>query len=351
MEHLREKLENVNSVALLLGKSYQENDLLAREALGLAFNLKGTAVHFLPETPKDFKDKWGPILSAENKNHDLDYRTLIRVPKNNIGISEVTYDEDEQFLVFNIKSSGKLPEKEHVGFEANPAVIDTAFCFGTGINGDFDHFIDKEKIIHLIHENKTTAENVFSVIQMVKDKPLVSTPIPTIMLASIFTETNNLRKKTSPELLVLAGNLLEFGANKKIIREIISRSQPQSYPQLLGRALARTQNNDALKSTWTFISPHDLEKTGNMDAGPEIFYQITTSIRDFMQENPIFAILWQKEESVFGLLTMENEYAHAIQNLPENLLGEIKNNFFLTGPYKNFSEAEIKIQEALKKII
>jgi ethanolamine utilization protein EutA (predicted chaperonin) len=117
------------------------------------------------------------------------------------------------------------------------------------------------------------------------------------------------------------------------ILEIIKTEQTPSFVQIFGRALARTRINEDLKSTWTFIPSEDLEKTKNKDTSESLFYQIIKNIKKLIPLQPTAIILWQNKNKVWGLMLREDEE---------------KETF---GPYKNFSEAEIKIQQALKEII
>lgn len=114
--------------------------------------------------------------------------------------------------------------------------------------------------------------------------------------------------------------------------EIIKTGQNLSFSQLFGRALARTRVNKPLQSIWTFISKEDLEKTNNKDAGDSLFFQIIRNIKNIILSQPIAVILWQKNDVVFGAVLKDDE---------------IKTS----GPYKNFTEAEIKIQQILKEAL
>lgn len=114
--------------------------------------------------------------------------------------------------------------------------------------------------------------------------------------------------------------------------ETVKTGQNLSFSQLLGRALARTRINKPLQSIWTFISKEDLEKTDNKGADDALFFQIIRNIKNLVSSQPIAIILWQKNDAVFGAMLKDDE---------------IKTS----GPYKNFTEAEIKIQKALKETL
>lgn len=117
------------------------------------------------------------------------------------------------------------------------------------------------------------------------------------------------------------------------ILEIIKTEKTPSFIQIFGRALARTRINENLKSTWTFISSEDLEKTKNKDADDSLFYQIAKNVKKLIPLQPMALVLWQNKDRVWGLMITEDDRSETF------------------GPYKNFSEAEIKIQQALKEII
>jgi hypothetical protein len=117
------------------------------------------------------------------------------------------------------------------------------------------------------------------------------------------------------------------------ILEIIKTEKTPSFIQIFGRALARTRVNEELKSVWTFISQEDLEKTKNKDADESLFYQIIKNIKKLIPLQPFNLILWQNKKKVWGLLLEENKETETF------------------GPYKNFSEAEIAIQQTLKEIV
>lgn len=117
------------------------------------------------------------------------------------------------------------------------------------------------------------------------------------------------------------------------ILEIIKTEQTPSFIQLFGRALARTRINKELKSIWTFISQEDLEKTKNKNIDDSLFYQIIKNVKKLIPLQPTALILWQNKDKVWGLMLKESNEAETF------------------GPYKNFSEAEIAIQQTLKEII
>jgi len=351
-QQLSEEIKKAKSVALFLGKDYDEKDALAREVLGEVFHLNNIPVYFFPETPKDTKDKWSSILPSRQKD-GLVYHTLIHIPKTSFSIKDIGYENDDKFFTLNLGTNGGHIGKKDVFFESRSTEVDFAFYFGEENSGEeVGIFTNKEKTLSIKKENGSVTEGVSKIIQAIKTKTLTDTTIPTLLYASLLLETNNLDEKTKPDLLILAGNLLKMGADKNKINNIIGKKQPILFPQLLGRALARTQTNEDLKSTWTFVSKSDLEKTGSIAAEISIFQQILSSVRDYLPSQPVNVIFWQnKENEIWGLVSPRENQEDFLKKISLLMTGKVENGNYHIGPFPNFSGAEIRTQEALKEIL
>lgn len=347
MELAYDTITNAKSVALCLDNDSQEHDILCAEALGLAFDLQGANTHFLPDTPAHFKEKWGGILPARKKN-DLIYSTRIRIPKTSANVKELTYDNDGSFFTLNIGAANCHINKDALICETGPANLDLVFFFRKRNAMPIFSIEDKEKNIVISSDEKTLTEKTFDIIKKTSGQPLQNTQIATLLFSALMSETNNLEEKTNPDLMILAGTLLKSGADKITVKKI-TEPENEHFPQLLGRALARTQANEELKSVWTFIAQQDVEKTGNA-SNPLLFQRLAMAVRKHFNIYPIFVLLWQNGEKVYGIISKKDETNGFLREVANKLQNcEIKNSFCLTGPYQNFSEAEIKIQEALRK--
>lgn len=342
-EKIQEIIKGTSSVVLTLGENSGEQEILAREALRIAFQNKNILTYLFPETPENLKDKWSLILT-DHKNPPLSTEISVRFPKNLFNIKEIVCEEDEEFLTLKILSKEAKIERGDIIFESRSTAVDALICLGsTDIN--FDYFRDKvtlpggEKIIFVVPDDKTLSEKVFEIIRGTEAESIEKTSIPNLLLAALLLETNNFRKKVTEGSLNLAQHLLSLGADKKFVDEIIKKEISFSFAQILGRALARTRLNEPLQSNWTFISNQDFEKAGIKNADSSLVLRIVNKINEIIPSRPIFIALWEdKENNIWAL------------SVPETEEGEKEIFEKLAGPYKNFSEAEIKIQQALKEV-
>jgi hypothetical protein len=361
MDGEKEKIGNLlndsESVALFLDENFLESELLAREALGAALEEKKITVYMFPRTPDKFTKKWSS-LASERKQQNIYKRSSILISKTRFKIKEINYEENSDFFILNLKTNGDKIGKDDICLESIPMPIDAAICLMEQKILPQKHSAEfsppaPEKIIFLRLGNETIAEKVFNIIQSINAQNSFSrSNIASLLFASLIIETNNLKNNLNKNSLDFASSLLRCGADKKIISEIIKEKRSASFAQILGRALARARINKSLKSVWTFISFEDLKKTKNEDAKLPLFYKIIKKIQQSMPPQFLCVLLWQDSENVWGLIMSLKKEREILEKL-SGALGPttIKNNFIVVGPYKNFSEAELRIQHSLKEII
>lgn len=330
-EKIQKIINRAGSVALILDKNPQEQDILIREVLRIFFQNKGWVTYLFPENPEDIKNKWSPFLN-NYKNPSLSNEISVRFPKNLFNIKEIGYEEDEDFLALKILADGNNSEKNGILLDIKPVTFDALVSIGSS-DTKFDNFKDK---ISLTADNKTLAEKVFEIIQADETGLNGKNNIPDLLLASLLLETNNFKKRVTEGSLNLAHQLLSLGANKNFIDAAIKKEFSLSFAQILGRTLARTRLNKSLQSNWAFLSKNDFEKAEIKNANTALIRQIVNEINEIISCQPIFVILWEdKDNNIWALLKTEKE----------------KEEKEALGPYKNFSEAELKIQQILKETI
>jgi len=339
-EKIQEIINDTGSVALVLNEKPGEQEVLTREALRIFFQNKGWLVYLFPENPEDIKNKWSSLLN-NHKNPSLSNEISVRFPKNRFSVSEIAYEDEEDFLTLKILAGDSGIEKSSIVFGSKPTVINALICLGSE-NIKVDYFREKitlpseEKIIFIIPDNKTLSEKIFEIIQASETGLNGKNNIPDLLFASLLLETNNFKRKVTEGSLNLAHQLLSLGANKNFIDAVIKKEFSLSFAQILGRTLARTRLNKSLQSNWAFLSKNDFEKAGIKNANALLIRQIVNEADEIIPCQPIFVILWEdKDNNVWALLKTEKE----------------KDEKEVIGPYKNFSEAELKIQQTLKEVI
>lgn len=351
-EKIRKIFTEAKTFAVVCENDAGEEVFLAKEALCEILKISALAVYQLPERLKSLNDKWSDFLLSSEGFSPL-YSTSILIPKNRFGAKEISYSDDGQNISININSAKEEISKDSVIFKNNPPKADAVFYF-TPANDQIQTKIslpeEKSKVIVLhLEKEQTISEQVFEIISKAGlNNDLEKTGVPNLLLASLVLETNYFKNNFSEKTANLLGELLRLGADKNKIDKIASNKE-NSFVRLLGRAMARTSINEPTKSVWSFISLQDLEKTGNENADNDFFRKIALKIKEMSATQPVFVLLWQKKEGVFGIILAE--HAEMAEKLKLLLPAKSKNGLLFCGRYNNFTEAEMKIQNALKEVV
>ncbi len=381
---MNEALEKIQAIfkesknfALLTKPNSEDYKLLAKEALKIALLEKKLGVFSLPEIP-EFQKKWASALSKEEPVFSPQ-RTSIRIPKNQYKVKELSYEEDENFLSLIMTSESGGLDKNSIIVEPVLIKADAVFCFFDPNHAEILQktktsmiLPPKEKIIFLASGEKTFAEKIFQIIKTVFPDFVLSSKVATMLFAALITETNNFVRPINQEMLHFGSELLSAGADKELIKNILNEEKTISFARLLGRALARTHIDNNLDASWTFLTQEDLKKTENLNTTPSFFYNIIRNLRELIPYRNISLLFWQ-DNGQTGLIPAnvnpvgpasnsaslggQNILAMAVADEEKNLIPlaqqmgtSLQSKFFVTGPFNNFSEAELRFRKALEEM-
>lgn len=359
MNDLGEKIKSIinqsESFALLATKNTPDSTLLAREALRVALEKKELSSISLENNPEDFKVKWRQILTGEETPKNFLQKTVIKIPKNRHNVKEISYEENDDFFSLLISSSNGAVIPSDVSFESHLPQVDSSFCFFED-KTRLENFEERlilppiDRIVFLSENHKPFAEKIQAIVKVIDPNLLTIDSISTLLYASLILETENFSRDTNAETLSFGSSLLENGADKEKIKKIVEDLRNYSFAQLLGRALARTRKDEALKSSWTFLSKEDLEKTENLLSPAEFFYNILKEVKKVTPREEISLIFWQNNDGVFVIIETEKRNLLSAE-MACALSVDTEGGYLLSGPYQNFQEAETKIRETIKEAL
>jgi len=357
MKKIGKIIAESNSVALVLGDNFEEHELLAREALKLVLHSQNKSVHLLPEPSNKFIEKWSPLLT-QGVAPLFRHFSKLRILKKGISIKEVSYENEEDSLLINIISEEGGITEGNLFLEPVSSQADGVVSFG---QIEEDKFVKKHKNIILPDEDKFVfveknmrpiAEKVYNIIRSIGSGYSHHPHVFTVLLASLLLEVDNkVNHHRWEEFVALEGSLLSMGADKNIVAEILQKEKDPFFANLFGRALARTRSSDKLKSIWTFISSQDIEKSGQKSLDDIMIYQISQKLYQFISYQPLSLIFWQNRNGIKCLINFTEQSKDLAMLLSEKLGIPFQNKFLITGSFVSFSEAEIKLQQALKEIV
>lgn len=357
-----EMLTNAKSCALILDQNPKEECFLLKNALKLALNELNIVSFSYPEnndTLKYYSEKWSPILKDLVVEQEEKPKAILKIPKKDILIKELSYNESDDFFSLIITPKQGRVIKESLILEETFPKPDVFLCFFEDmkkfgfLKNEIEFPESGENVVMFTSREeadlggvkKTLTERITDLIQLlqVNFSPLIAD----LLFASLILETNKFKYYLSKDIFSLANFLVSRGANSKQISEILESQRTDSFVQLLGRAAARTHYDDKLNAMWTFVQTADFEKTGNSPS-LNLILKLTKELEGIVKSAKVYAFFWQKSNEIWIVLKSFDEvYLSKVSNI----LDLIPNSdYLIIGPYENFSEAELKVRETLNKI-
>lgn len=351
------------SFVLISDEKTPEESLLAKEALLATLKNKGVKTYNMPGSSRSaIFDRWLTILPPFEET-SLVYSTSILIPKSKMSLKELSYAEENGYVIININSTSDKVRKEDIVFKHNPIKTDAAFCFlshgktslDEGLHEELSQKItlpEKENIFFIEKSPESVAVKTFEIMKSVDvSGSYEETKAPSLLLASLLVETNNLSGDLRAENLDLASALIKMRADKHTVRSILTKEDSQPFNRLFGRALARMTINEPLRSVWTFLSSADFEKSGVEEDDYPTIGKIITRLGGIASSQKALFLIWQdKRDNVYAAIHSKDS-GESSAMLSARLAAEDRGGLLISGPYKNFSEAEIKIKDVLKETI
>lgn len=377
-----ELLSNAKTAAILLPKNPGDALFLLKAAFKAAFKELNISLISLPDENgiyKKISGKWDFILkeSSEEDHEPERPKTIIRIPKKDFLIKELSYDENEDFFSFVITSKeGKLI-KEGILLEEAPPDPDTILCFFNGAEQDgqrplesvflsdaggksreIENFRNKIKIRENMEnilffapreparnfggQEKILTEKIANLLQLLQVN--FAGTVTDALFAALVLETNRFRNNLSKEIFSLSEFLLSQGARAKEIYAFLDEEKQDSFSRILGRSLARSDYSERFNAFFSFLGGADFEKTNNAYSN-ELILKIINELTAIAKPAEIYALFFEKEGGIFSLIKPFKE--DVFYKLAINLNLKPESDYLLAGPFPNFSEAEAKVKDAL----
>lgn len=227
-EKIKNIIENSKSFGLFLKENAKDYEFLAREALKSFLEEKNKNTCSLPENPKEFIEKWSPVIGESKKNILPASNIIIHIPKDRTKIKEINYEDNGGALDLNIALENGNINPENIIIEQKNASFDAVFCLGCPpLEQPPENYKKllptKDKIIQIDQDEISLNEKVFKIINGIFNEPL-DNKTATILFAGLVVERmcnyNQSKEKTQDT----ERSLMHYGAEKQNVFEIVSES-------------------------------------------------------------------------------------------------------------------------------
>lgn len=352
-DKIKAVIEKLKIAAILFEPNASEEIFLLKNALETGLKSLGKEIIFFPDdleiSKSGYKEKWQTLLENSGAaTAETQTKTIIKIPKKEISVKELSYNENGDFFSLVITSQKGRITKELAIFEEALPEPDMVFCF-FGDSEKLENFKDKlklptnDKIIFFEPNEKNAAtEKIVDLFKLLNAD--FSPALSGLLFASLIVETNNFQDYSNKDVFSLANFLLSREADANLIKEIMEKEKTNSFVRLLGRAGARTHYDENQNISWSFLAKNDFEKTG-AEPSAGLILKISQELEKIKKPAKISVFCWQNNGVFAFLKTLEKSL---LLDLAQKLNTSLQSDYFIAGPFQNFSEAEMKIKEVIE---
>lgn len=195
--------------------------------------------------------------------------------------SEFAYDLIITVDCSEIESLGKLYDQHRDLFYQTPVI-------------NIDHSMENEQYGHLNLIDLTSVASSEIVFNLLKNWPdqLLDKEIATCLLTGLIARTKSFKtSNVTPETLKIAGELIDWGADRKNIVTKLYQTKTISALKLWGKILSRLQLSGDGKLLWSKINSSDLIESGATEKDSDNIIEELIAYHPFAKVIMIFSAL------------------------------------------------------------
>jgi len=280
-----EKIKQANNILLLSKQHYSGDDIATLLAWHIFLNQIGKKNDIVINN-FNLKKQYKFLPYTEKIKNGLQKlkKFTIAVDISQTKLDEFTYDiKGQELLLYLTPAKGFINNKD-VRFKNTDFKYDLILCLGAQdyealgnihfehadffyqiplINIDNNHQNEQFGNINEVDITKTSvAEISYDIMQQI-NPDIIDNKIAQCLLTGVIDATKSFKTSTvNPQTLHLAGELINYGADRKQIVDQLFNTKSVSMLKLWGRVLARLRVNNQYKLAWSVINQNDFIRSG-----------------------------------------------------------------------------------------
>jgi hypothetical protein len=346
LEKFKEMLGTIQTVAIRTGVTHDTSKILAGAILHSFFRSQGkkSQFEFSPVTEEIQRVLFSVFKSVENDS--LNSRVTVTIERRGKPVS-VEYEKTDTQLSIVLESNESLSVRD-VNIQEEGARADLLMLIDPKereIDGLCESIPHRE-VVKVSPKGRSLSLKVHDIIGSIQ--PELPRDLATALW--LLVRSDHIDENHQTEALVLQKNLESGGIDHEIAQEAFLTLYGKSFWKLTGRALARTEHEQSIKTIWSFLPKKDFERTGQSTKNiSRLFYEI----KRLRPEGAFHVFLWESPDvstdgKISALIAAKNnQYLAALAG---NMGAELNGHHCLITNLKSFSEAEARIRSSIQRV-
>lgn len=356
VQKFKDLVEKVDTVFIRFGKHANVSKVLAGATLHQAFLKLGKKSDIDLSVVADAYKKTALALSGsratpfENRVQ-LKENVFIKLDTKKIPVSQLRYEKEGDIIKIIMEGQGPVDTAGiRIEKESIPAdllmLIDTSEEDTAGIAAEIPH----KEMVRLSSQSQGLSIKCAEIVKTLFENIPEELKESVLFLAQYEENQKILPSKAGLEIIK---ELVGAGPDEEKLKAAKNALTPPSFWKLLGRALARSADEPEISTTWAFLTKADFEKTGETENAA---LRLLEKLRSLKSENKFAVLMWESQKSIPENsrsieVILGSEDRETLKNLASAFGASPASSYFLVNGFKAFSEAEIKIRSAIRRVL
>ena len=366
VQKFKDLVEKVDTVFIRFGKHANVSKVLAGATLHRAFLKLGKKSDIDLSVVADAYKKTALALSGsratpfENRVQ-LKENVFIKLDTKKIPVSQLRYEKEGDIIKIIMEGQGPADTAGiRIEKESIPAdllmLIDTSEEDTAGIAAEIPH----KEMVRLSSQSQGLSIKCAEIVKTLFENIPEELKESVLFLAQYEENQKILPSKAGLEIIK---ELVGAGPDEEKLKAAKNALTPPSFWKLLGRALARSADEPEISTTWAFLTKADFSAIGGPAFGGEktnesegLALRLLEKLRSLKSENKFAVLMWESQKSIPENsrsieVILGSEDRETLKNLASAFGASPASSYFLVNGFKAFSEAEIKIRSAIRRVL
>lgn len=352
MQKFKDMVESAQTVAIKTGATNDIAKILTAAVLYQTIQkTEKKIVADLDRANQNIKNFLSAILETSPEHFSNVFEQpeniLIKFDTNKLPISQLRYEKNGDELKIILESKEKSLDTSIISINKEKVPVDLLILIDPAQNA-LDVLISEtphKDVIKIGIKDGGLASKISEIVKIFWGGHTVPVNFKEA-LWFLGEELENSQRRFSKEYLSFFSELAELNIDREKLQKAKEILLGKNFWKLFGRALARSHYEDEFGVFWSFLTKNDFEKT---DQSSRSVLHILNHIKILRAENKFISMLWEEEpKKINAVISAENPLK--LESLALEFSAAPASSYFFVNGFGNFSEAEIQIRNAIKKI-
>ena len=352
----KEIVDRSQTFAVRCGKTWDASKILCAEILNQTLKKLGkessSDINLAPENIKNCSSILLDLNLEQLNQPSIKENILVKFDTKTLPIKGLKYEKEGDVIKIilegAVNTAGTSPtlDETNIKIEKERPPVDLLLLIDPQ-ESEIEHILKDaphKEVIKISSQGKALVLKIFDILKLLSETTVAELKN---VFWFLFAEEAKINRPAGKEILIALADLADREIGSQKIADAEEALLGNSFRKLLGRALARSHYEKEISTIWSFLPKKDFERCEEKASSS---LNVLNRLRILNPQSKFFALLWANKESEVNAIVAGRD-ATSFKKLADMFRTAPASSYFFLNSFETFSDAEIKIRNAVKKII